>query len=184
MRLPRLGHEAGAVACRWRWKPTSPGPGPFTFWGLPAGRLPPRRGPADRPGSRHRAGRRSLTPRGGRPGGAEADRGRGQAERPRAADHHSGAGLNLDDAYFTACGTGRSCCPAGPEAARGFRATQAMAMTTAVTTAGTTGAYECACLSITSPRKAPAAMPTMEATRRRAEYAVSDQVTRPLNRSM
>src|SRR5580658_6617884 len=82
--------------------------------------------------------------------------------------------------YFTACGTGRLCSPAGPEVARGFRASQAIAMTTAVTTA----AYGCACLSITSPRKAPAAMPTTEATRRRAEYAVSDKVTRRLNRSM
>ena len=68
--------------------------------------------------------------------------------------------------------------------ARGFRATQAIAMTTAVTTAGTTGAYGCAWLSIQSPRKAPAATPTMVAVRRRAEGAVSDQVARPLNRSM
>ena len=42
--------------------------------------------------------------------------------------------------YFTGCCTGRICSPAGPEATRGFRATQAIAMTTAVTTAGTTGA--------------------------------------------
>jgi len=63
--------------------------------GLPAGRLPPRLGPADRPGSRHRVGRRALHRRSGRSGRAEADRGRRQAERPRAADHHSGTGLNL-----------------------------------------------------------------------------------------
>src|SRR5580704_2703079 len=92
--------------------------------------------------------------------------------------------LSTNDAYFTAGPAGRPCSPAGPEVARGFRTTQATAMTAAVTAAGTTGAYGCAYLSIKSPRQAPAAMPTMEATRRRAEYAVSDQVTRPLNRSM
>ena len=72
----------------------NPGPGPLHVLGLPAGRLP-RLGPADRPGSRRRAGRRALYRRSGRSGRAEADRGRGQAERPRAADHHSGTGLNL-----------------------------------------------------------------------------------------
>jgi hypothetical protein len=45
-----------------------------------------------------------------------------------------------DNAYFTGCCTGRPCSPAGPEVARGFRATRAIAMTTAVTAAGTTSA--------------------------------------------
>ena len=53
-------------------------------------------------------------------------------------------------------------------------------MTTAVTAAGTTGAYGCAWLSIQSPRKPPAATPATAAVRRRAEDAVSDQVARPL----
>ena len=61
---------------------TGPGPGPpprpgaraLHVLGLPAGRLPPRLGPADRPGSGHRAGRRALHRRSGRPGdAAEAD---------------------------------------------------------------------------------------------------------------
>ena len=87
-------------------------------------------------------------------------------------------------AYFAACCTGRPRSPVAPEVARGFRATQAIAMTTAVTAAGTTGAYRCAWRSIKSPRRAPAAMPTTVAVRRCAECAVSFQVARPLNRSM
>ena len=66
--------------------------------------------------------------------------------------------------------------------ARGVRVDEAIAMTTAVTTAGTTDAYGCAWLSIQSPRKAPAAKLTMVAIRRRAEAAVSDQAARPLAR--
>jgi alpha-1,2-mannosyltransferase len=61
---------------------------------------------------------------------------------------------------------------------------QAIAMMTAVPASGTTGAYRCAWLSISSPRTAPAAMPTTEAVSRHAECAVSDQVTRPFTRSM
>jgi hypothetical protein len=63
-----------------------------------------------------------------------------------------------------------------------FSATWLTVMTTAVTTAGTTGAYVCAWLSIQSPRKPPAATPTTTAIRRRAVGAVSDQVTTPLTR--
>src|SRR5690348_14347789 len=74
-------------------------------------------------------------------------------------------------------------CP-GPGPVRGWRGTRAIAITAAVTAAGTAGAYGCAWLSIQSPRKASAARLTMVAVRRRAEGAVSDQVARPLARLM
>jgi MFS family permease len=63
-----------------------------------------------------------------------------------------------------------------PRLARGFRITEAIAMTTAMTITGTAGAYGCALLSIQSPGKAPAARLIMVAVRRRVEDAVSDQI--------
>ena len=57
--------------------------------------------------------------------------------------------------------------------ARGLRAIQAIAMTAAVTAAGTTGAYGSAWPSIQSPRKPPATRLTMVAVRNRPDWLVA-----------
>ena len=121
---PSPPERSASLCCRVPASPSRPGPSP----GLLSQGLGTFTGEAaTRPASSVRYVRRTI---------------RVPRELPDSAGR-GGVG-RVDDANFTACCASRSCSRAGPEMARGFRATRAIAMSTAVTTAGTTGAYGCA----------------------------------------